>query len=180
MIACYICGKRFLKFANDKNYRKVGDRCYFPGKYRAAAQIICNLRFNVANEIPLVFDNGSNYDYHFIIKEIANEFEGQFECLRENTENCKTLSVCSDRKGKRKVDKDGNEDIITISYKIKFIDSVNFMASSLSDLVDKHAEEIPKINCKDCDHFFEYESVKGNLIKYKCLFYNQNYSNKID
>ena len=38
-------------------------------------------------EILLVFHNGSNYDYHFIIKELAEEFERQFICLIENTEN---------------------------------------------------------------------------------------------
>ena len=32
---------------------------------------MCNLRFNVSNEIPVVFQNGSNYHYHFIIKELA-------------------------------------------------------------------------------------------------------------
>ena len=41
------------------------------------------------------------------------------------------------------------------------------MASLLSNLVDNLAEEVHKIKCKDC--FLEYESVKGNLIKYKCL-----------
>ena len=38
------------------------------------------------NEIPVVFYNGSNYDYHFLIKKFANEFEGKLECLGENTE----------------------------------------------------------------------------------------------
>ena len=33
------------------------------------------------NEFPVVFHKGSNYDYHFLIKELANKFEGQFECL---------------------------------------------------------------------------------------------------
>ena len=33
-----------------------------------------------------MFHNGYTYDYHFIIKELAEEFEKQFECLRENTE----------------------------------------------------------------------------------------------
>ena len=37
--------------------------------------------------------NGSKYDYHFIIKELAEEFKGQFECLGENTENYITFSV---------------------------------------------------------------------------------------
>ena len=54
------------------------------------------------------------------------------------------------------------------------------MASSLSNLVGILAEEIHKIKCKDCDCFLEYESVKDNFIKYKCLSCNRNYSNKID
>ena len=62
--------------------------------------------------------------------------------------------------------------------KIKFIDSARFMASSLSNLVDNLAERIQKINCKDYDCSLEYESVKGNLIKYKCLSCNKNHSNK--
>ena len=37
-------------------------------------------------EIRVVFHNGSTYDYHFIIKELAEEFEGEFEFLVENTE----------------------------------------------------------------------------------------------
>ena len=56
------------------------------GKYRSAAHSICNLRFNLSNEIPVVFHNGLNYDYHFFIKELENEFEGQLECLGENAE----------------------------------------------------------------------------------------------
>ena len=53
------------------------------------------------------------------------------------------------------------------------------MASSLSGLVDNLAEGIHKIKCKDCDCSLEYESVKDNLIKYKCLSCNKDYSNKI-
>ena len=49
------------------------------------------------------------------------------------------------------IDKDGNESVVTISYKIKFIDSARFMASSLSNLVDNLAEGIHKIRFKDCD-----------------------------
>ena len=52
------------------------------------------------------------------------------------------------------------------------------MASSLSNLADNLAEGIHNTKCKDCDHFLKYESVKDNLIKYKCLSCNKNYSNK--
>ena len=34
--------------------------------------------------------------------------------------------------------------------------------------------------CKDCDCFLEYESVRDNLIKYKCLYGSKDYSNKLD
>ena len=54
------------------------------------------------------------------------------------------------------------------------------MASSLSNLVDNLREGIHKIKCKDCDCFLEYESFKDNLTKFKCLYCNKDYSNKID
>ena len=111
-----------------------------------------------------MFDNSSNYDYHFIIKELANEFEGQFECLGENTENYKNFSVPIEKEVRR-IDKEGIESVVTISYKIKFIDSARFMASPLSNFVDHLTEGIHKIKCKDFDCFLEIESVKGNLIK---------------
>ena len=68
----------------------------------------------------------------------------------------------------------------TISYKIKFIDSARFVANSLSSLVDNLAEGIHRIKFKNCDCFLEYESVKENLIKYKWLSCNKEYSNKFD
>ena len=171
---CYICGKRILKkFANDKNYRKVIDHCHYAGKYGGAAHSICNLKFNVPNEIPVVFHNGSNYAYDFIIKELANEFEGKFECVGENMEKYKTFSIPIEKEF-TKIDKDGNESVATISYKIKFIDIARFMANSLSNLVDNLAEGICKIDSRDCDSFFEYESFKDKL------FCKKNYSSKID
>ena len=78
--------KRFLKkFANDEKYQnfKAHSICNL-------VHSICNSGFNVPQEIPVVFHNRSNYD--FIIKEFANEFEEQFKCFGENTENYKTIS----------------------------------------------------------------------------------------
>ena len=65
----------------------------FHGKCRGAAHNICNLKYKVPNEILIVFHNGSIYDYHFIIKELVKEFEGDFECLSKNTEKYITFSV---------------------------------------------------------------------------------------
>ena len=90
---CYICKKEFNN--NDttessslerKKQQKVKDHCHYMGKYRGAAHNICNLRYKVSKEIPVVFHSGSIYDYHFIIKELVKEFEGNFHCLGENTE----------------------------------------------------------------------------------------------
>ena len=68
------------------------------------------------DEIPVVFHNGSNYDYHFIIKELANKLLGQLECLGENTEKYKTFSVPIEKEV-TKIDKDDSEDVVTTSYK---------------------------------------------------------------
>ena len=113
------------------------------------------------------------------MKELADEFQGQCECLGENTEKYKIFSIPIEKEV-TKFDKNDNEKAVTISYKIKFIDSAKFMASSLSNLVDNLAERIHKIKYKDCECFLEYESVKDNLIKCKCLSCNKDYSNKLD
>ena len=84
---------RIYDLLRDINYRKVKDHCHYKGKYRGPAHSICNLKFNVPNEIPIVFHNGSKYNYCFIIKELAKEFEGSFECIGENSEIFKRFSV---------------------------------------------------------------------------------------
>ena len=87
-------------------------------KYRGAAHDICNLRYKISKEIPLVFHNGSTYDYHFIIKELAEESEGEFECLGQNTEKYITFSVPI-RKEITKKHKDGNDKTTKISLQNK-------------------------------------------------------------
>ena len=77
---CYICKKEFNK--NDKKNYKVRDNFHCTDKYRGVAHNICNLRYKVPKEIPIVFHNGSIYDFHFIIKKLVNEFEGNFEIFR--------------------------------------------------------------------------------------------------
>ena len=73
----YICKKEFN--TNDKKHYKVKDHCHYTGTYRGAAHNIYNLRYKIPKEIPTVFHNGSTYDYHFIIKELVKEFDGNFQ-----------------------------------------------------------------------------------------------------
>ena len=61
--------KKILKrFANDKNYRKVREHCHFTGKYKGAAHSICNLKFNVSNEIPVL-----SFNYKRISKRVSGK-----------------------------------------------------------------------------------------------------------
>ena len=73
---CYICKEKFEdKILKDKKYYKLRDHCHYAAEYRGAAKSICNLKHRVPKEISIVFHNGSNYNYHFIIKELAKKVE---------------------------------------------------------------------------------------------------------
>ena len=81
-----------IKYTADKNYQKVRNHSHYTGNYRGAAHSICNLKYSISMEIPVVFHSGSNYDYHFVVKELVKEYEGWFIYLGENTEKYKTFS----------------------------------------------------------------------------------------
>ena len=178
-----------------KIIKKLGNIVILQVNIEAQYIVFVILKFNVPNEIPLVFHNDSNYGYYFILKELANKFEGQFECFGKNTENCKTFFALIEKEVAN-IDKDGNESFVTISYRIKSINSARFMASPLSNLVNNLSERIHKIKCKYehddkkceswgityevCDWFLEYTNFKDDLIKYKCLCCNKNYQQKFD
>ena len=137
---CYICKKEFSTDDDNKKYHKVRDHCHYTRKYRAAARDICNLKYKTTKEIPIVFHIGSTYDYHFIIKKLAKEFDGRFECLGENTEKYITFLVPI------KKELDSGKIII---YKLKFIDSFRFMLSKLSGLINNLSEIYSK-ECRGC------------------------------
>ena len=51
----YLWKKILKRLSKRINYQKVRDHCHYTGKYRGTARSICNLKFNVPNEIPVVF-----------------------------------------------------------------------------------------------------------------------------
>ena len=89
------------------------------------------------------------------------EFDGNFECLGENTEKYITFSVPI----KKKI---GNKDI-EITYKIKFIDSFRFMATSLSKLVDNLTEDIHGDKCVDYKSDLSYMKVMDETLIFRCF-----------
>ena len=56
---CYVCKKEFNTDNINKKHHKVKDHYHYTGKYKGAAHNICNLRYRIPKEIPIVFHNGS-------------------------------------------------------------------------------------------------------------------------
>ena len=148
--------KKFVIYAR-KNLARVINA----GKYRGAAHNICNLRYKIPKEIPVVFHNASTYDYHFIIKELVKEFDGSFECLGENTEKYITFSAPI----KEKIE---NKDI-GITYKFTVIDSYRFMSMPLSKLIDNLSERIHNNKCADGKSCLDYIKTKNEKLIFKCF-----------
>ena len=90
------------------------------------------------------------------------KFEGNFECLGENTEKYITFSVPIKKKFE-------NKDL-EITYKIKFIDSYRFMASSLSKLVDNLSE----------GSNLDYIKIKNEKLILECHNCKQRYKKKFN
>ena len=78
---------------------------------------------------------GSNYDYHLIINQLAEVFEGHFESLSGNTEKFIAFSVTRQKE---------NVNGKTVTCKIKFINIVRFMTISLSILANNLTVELEK------------------------------------
>ena len=158
---CHICDKEFY-INNNKEMSTGRDHCHYTGKYRDAAHTKCNLNYKIVKEIPVLFHNGSVYDYPLIIKYLAREFESNFECLGENTEKYISFTVPF-----KKVINDEE-----IKYKIRISDSYRFMQDSLSNLVDNLSE--PKINKIDNDvlikRFYNiYQLSDNDINQFKLL-----------
>ena len=87
---------------------------------------MCNLRYKTPKRNSCNISHRFYIRLSFKIKKLAEEFEGQFQCLIENTEKYFTFSV--------PIKKEHDNDK-TVTYKLILIDSFRFMSSSLSNLV---------------------------------------------
>lgn len=104
---CWVCQKEF----NDKDII-CRDHDHFTGKYRGPAHQSCNLNLNREGwKCPVLFHNGKNYDYHYIIKALNDEVE-KFDAIAINTEKFMCINFNDAR----------------------FLDSYSFLASSLDTL----------------------------------------------
>ena len=89
-----------------------------------------------------------------VVMEVAEEFEGNFQCLGENKEKYITFPV--------QIKKESNEDE-TIIYRIRFIDSFIFMSTSLLTLVDNLSYKlIENGKCVNCKSYSEFIKIRNS------------------
>ena len=131
---CHICGKKFFKKS-----KKVRDHCHVTGNYRGAAHNVCNRNFRITHKIPVIFHNLRGYDSHFIMQEIGN-FGEKIQVIPNNMEKYMAFFL-----GKY----------------LKFIDSLQFMNSSLQSLV----ENISSLDMKYTSQEFQGEKLQLMLKK---------------
>ena len=116
---CLFCGDSLL-VPNFKD--SVRDHDHMTGKYRGAAHNECNFKLKLNAKtapIPVIFHSLKGYDGHLLMQGMARA-QGEIKCIPTNTEKYISFSL-------------GN---------LRFIDSVNFMQSSLDKLV-KGSEVFP-------------------------------------
>ena len=121
------------------------------------------MRDTISKKIPTDFHNRSNYGYHFIIKEFAEEFKTKFICLGENTETYLTFIVPI-AKDVTRTDENGEKVTKKLFYIFQLIDSPQFMASSLSNLINNIFEGIRRIKCKFGHDQKKVKHVKLDII----------------
>ena len=81
----------------DKKTVKLEIAVIMQGKIEVLHISLCNLKSNASKTNSAVFHNGFNYDYDFIIKELAKELKRQLTCLGENTKKCMAFTVSTEK-----------------------------------------------------------------------------------
>ena len=94
--------------------------------------------------------------------------------MGENTEKYITFSVPI-KKETTKKDKNGNDKITKISYKINFIGSCRFMSTSLSNLVSNLSEGLHNDRCIDCNSCLDSMATKDEQLIFRCFRSKINY-----
>ena len=105
---CWICDKLF-----DAENNKVKDHCNITGKYRGSAHWSCNVNLKLNRKVSVIFNNLRGYDSHLIMQEI-NKFNIELNVIPNGLEKYTAF---------------------TINNNSVFIDSMQFMNSSLNKLV---------------------------------------------
>ena len=135
---CHICNKKY----SDKDIR-VRDHCHITGKYRGSAHQECNLQLKLNPEkvkIPVIFHNLRGYDSHFIMQEIGAIVK-DYEYTNKDGKKCQmNINAIPNNMEKYMAFMLGNH--------LTFLDSFQFMSSSLEKLVGNLPKESLKYTSK--------------------------------
>ena len=121
---CHICDKELKE-------DKVRHHCHFTGQYRGAAHNSCNLQCRKPMILPVIFHNLQGYDAHLFIKQLAR-LEGDLNRIPSTEEKYISFSKSI------KVDEYyscKNDEMVSINFEIRFLDSFKFLQTSLANLV---------------------------------------------
>ena len=154
MDKCHICDKEYT----DKDVR-VRDHCHITGKFRGSVHQECNLKLRIKPEdikIPVIFHNLRGYDSHFIMQQIGE--------IAKN-------HAYKDKKGKGqplKINAIPNNMekylAVMLGNHLNFIDSFQFMSSSLDKLVSNLPKDALKYTSK------EFTGKKFSLMSQKGVY----------
>ena len=112
--SCWIC--KNLIDIDDQNVR---DYFHVTGKYRGAAQWDCNIKFQLTKKIPVIFHNLKGYNSYLIFSE-PNKFNVKINIIPNGLEKYMAFFL--------------NKNLV-------FIDSMQFMNSSLDKLVKNLSDD---------------------------------------
>ena len=126
---CRICKKLI-----DNEDEKVRDHCHITGKFRGVARWDCNINFKLTKYISVICDNLKGYDSHLIFSEL-HKFNLKFDVIPNGLEKYMAFFLVRD---------------------LVFIDSIQFMNSSLDKLVKNLSDEDFKYLVKE----FSSENLK--------------------
>ena len=125
---CHICGKKYT----DSDIR-LRDQCHGTGKYRGSAHQDCNLNFRLTDKIPVIFHNLRGYDSHFIMQQIGEITKNYTYKNKKGEEQQMNINAIPNNMETYMAFMLGNHLI--------FIDSFQFMSSSLEKLVSNLPDE---------------------------------------
>ena len=151
---CHICGEKYTK----KNVR-VRDHCHITGKYRGSAHRECNLKLRIEPDklkIPVIFHNLRGYDSHFIMQEIGAIVKKHTYKNNRGLDMEMSINAIPNNMEKYMAFMLGNH--------LNFIDSFQFMSSSL----DKLVSNLPKDDLKYTSQAFKGKRL--NLVSQKGVY----------
>ena len=160
MDKCHISDKEYT----DKDV-SVRDHCHITGKFRGSAHQECNLKLRIKPEdikIPVIFHNLRCYDSHFIMQQIGETAKNYAYKNKKGKEQPLKINAIPNNMEKYMAFMFGNH--------LNFIDSFQFMRSSLDKLVQNVTKCGKCETCKPDSCIRRSESDKGRIIQHKTSY----------